>query len=30
MMGVNDKVTIVSPVAGVRFPNLMEHESFAE
>jgi len=23
-----DKVTIVSPVAGVRFPNLMEHESF--
>ena len=28
MMGVNDKVTIVSPVAGVRFPNLMEHESF--
>ena len=23
-----DKVTIVSPVAGARFPNLMEHESF--
>ncbi len=23
-----DKVTIVSPVAGVRFPNLTEHESF--